>query len=377
MKTIGICLLFIMGLVLPANPALAQMPPQNKPGTIVCTECHTCPTPTTRVPCLKNCPRTTMVHQTSPHNLQEAPETVMLGDLVDLYQAVRFDHKAHASMAGMGNDCATCHHYSPPGKIPACEECHSIAPTSNDLRKPNLKGAYHRQCLSCHAEWSHETRCIVCHIPSDNRALGDAPPDPTDIMGKSHPVILQPTRQVYTTPYKGGPIVTFHHNEHVELFGLTCVNCHRKENCSNCHDIKSSAVKIRTQEEVHAICNDCHLKDACSKCHDHRERPAFTHDRTGWPLTKYHQGLDCRACHPTGKRIAEINAKCQNCHKGWNNQNFRHAVTGLMLDATHSEMECTDCHIDRMFDQAPSCAACHEDNRNPKEYPPGEFIGQR
>jgi len=62
--------------------------------------------PTARVPCLKACPRTTMVHQTSRHALAEAPDSLLLDDLVDLYEPVHFDHQAHASMAEMGKDCA-------------------------------------------------------------------------------------------------------------------------------------------------------------------------------------------------------------------------------------------------------------------------------
>jgi len=98
-------------------------------------------------------------------------------------------------------------------------------------------------------------------------------------------------------------VVTFQHREHVELFGFQCFDCHREESCSNCHDVQAGSRPQRTQEEVHAICNDCHGKDLCAKCHDQRERPGFTHNRTGWPLSGYHQELDCWACHPKGKRM--------------------------------------------------------------------------
>ncbi len=336
-----------------------------------CTECHSCAVPTFNDPCLKTCPRTTMVHQTGQHNVNEAPDSMLIDDIADLYQPVHFNHKLHASMAQMGNDCATCHHYSPPGRIPPCKECHSPEADSRDLAKPNLKGAYHRQCLSCHREWSHDTKCVVCHLPEASGAMAAGEQDPTDIMGIPHPVITVPNKKVYDTPYKSAPIVTFQHKEHVDLFGFRCVDCHAKENCGNCHDIDEPLKGKKTQEEVHAVCNDCHKEDACGKCHDTKERPGFSHGSTGWPLNPYHTHLDCWACHPTGKRIAKLGKMCVNCHSGWNADNFEHAITGIKLDEIHTDLDCTDCHKDRKYEADPVCADCHDDDRTAQSAPPG------
>ncbi len=189
-------------------------------------------------------------------------------------------------------------------------------------------------------------------------------------MGKSHPVINVPGKRVYTTPYKQGPVVTFQHKEHIDLFGFRCVDCHKAENCGHCHDLKGTTPP-KTQVEVHAICNDCHGKDECRKCHDTKERPGFTHSSTGWPLNPYHNQLDCWTCHPTGKRIAKLNKMCANCHRGWTPDNFQHAVTGLQLDETHKDMDCESCHPGRKFESDPVCADCHDDGRTPKDAPPG------
>lgn len=342
-----------------------------------CSECHTCEDPSVTNPCLKPCPRIESVHKTANHDIAEAPDTMLLNYLEDLYKPVTFNHKLHASMAEMGSDCATCHHYSPEDDIPPCRDCHSSASESTDLSKPNLKGAYHRQCLSCHREWSHETECVLCHVPREGGAIAESMSDPTDIMGTEHPVITEPDKKVYTTPYEPGPIVTFQHKEHIELFNLRCVDCHQEENCGYCHDLKPETVVRKTQEEVHAICNDCHIDDRCSKCHDNQERPGFTHADTGWPLNRFHRGLDCRACHPTGKRIAELNRDCNACHSGWNETNFNHARTGLMLDELHSEIECEMCHLERDFAVKPVCTECHDDDRDYAEFPPGEFVKVR
>jgi len=58
-----------------------------------------------------------MVHQAVKHDLSEAPDSMLLDELVDEYQAVHFNHMLHAEMAEMGGDCVTCHHYSPKGHI--------------------------------------------------------------------------------------------------------------------------------------------------------------------------------------------------------------------------------------------------------------------
>jgi len=312
-----------------------------------------------------------MVHQVAKHELREAPGVLLLDELVDLYQPVEFDHRAHAGMAEMGLDCATCHHFSPPGKIPPCRDCHEPNGRGTDLTKPNLKGAFHRQCLACHREWSHDTKCVVCHAPAEQARLAAASPDPTDIVGSGHPVIAVPSTRVFETPHQAGPVVTFQHAEHVDLFGFRCADCHRDESCSNCHDLSASRRPARSQQEVHEICMDCHTADGCAKCHDVRERPGFSHNRTGWPLTGYHERLDCWACHPKGKRMARISNMCRSCHLEWAPETFQHAVTGLVLDDTHAEVDCEACHPDHRYDGTPTCEACHDDGRTAASAPPG------
>jgi len=315
-----------------------------------------------------------MVHQTSRHELGEAPDSMVLDALSNLYQPVYFGHGQHANMAAMDRDCATCHHFSPPGKIPSCEACHAPNGKSDDLTKPNLKGAYHRQCLSCHREWSSSTKCIACHMPNENEALSFAGSDPTDNIGKSHPVITEPVTRAYKTPYEKGPIVTFQHKEHVELFGFRCVDCHNQESCGSCHDIRKEARRTRTQEEIHAICNGCHASAPCNKCHDTKERPGFSHNNTGWPLSRYHKQLDCWSCHPAGRRISRLGRMCVNCHANWNQETFRHAVTSLVLDDVHAALDCSDCHNDYRYEQEPVCSDCHDDGRTAHTAPPGERV---
>jgi hypothetical protein len=340
-----------------------------------CLQCHTCPAPTIEDPCLKPCPSTTWAQRSSKHGVGEAPDSMLLDKLVDQYGPVHFNHKLHAQMSGMNKGCETCHHYSPPGHIPACSECHGGETNPTNLGQPSLKGAYHRQCLCCHREWSHDTKCVICHSPTDRNLLHVPGEDSTDIMGISHPVITVPHKKIFYTPYKAGPVVTFYHQEHLDLFGLRCVDCHQKENCNYCHDLEKPATIAKTQEQVHAVCSNCHASDRCDKCHGEREKPAFTHAVTGWKLNKYHAQLSCRACHPTGQIISELNTDCKSCHGGWNATNFKHAaVTGLQLDETHAELDCISCHENMKYDGKPNCANCHDDGRTPSSMPPGKYI---
>jgi hypothetical protein len=200
--------------------------------------------------------------------------------------------------------------------------------------------------------------------------------DATDIIGVEHPLIHTPDKKIYNTPYQDGPIVTFHHSQHVEMYGLACVDCHREENCAYCHELDTES-KVNTRKtmlEVHSTCNNCHLQDKCGTCHDIREKPAFTHDMTGWPLNRFHQKLNCRSCHPEGKQIASVDNRCNSCHQDWGSGKFDHAVTGLELNDIHSGLDCGDCHMEPDYSKPEEgCQNCHEEGFSPKDTPPGEY----
>src|SRR4030065_1330113 len=336
-----------------------------------CSDCHVCPWPTAKEPCLKSCTRPEKVQ--APISAHPGPDVTILGQLADMYQLVRFNHKLHADMVGMEQGCTVCHHYATSGKYLSCREWHGKKPSNpENLRQPSLKAAYHRQCLSYHREWSHQTRSTLCHLPVPGKTAVTL--DSTDIIRPSHPAITPPQTKIFNTPYELGPIVTFHHQEHIDRFGLSCAHCHQKENCGNCHDIQKAVRPAKSMEEVHAVCNNCHRQDGCNKCHETKEKPKFSHAATGWPLNTYPSKLDCRACHPTGKKIARLDSSCKTCHSGWTPGNFKHAVTGLKLDEIHSQLDCVNCHTERNYSQTPNCSDCHADGRSPIDSPPGERL---
>ena len=107
------------------------------------------------------------------------PEKVVIDQLVDEYQASVLPHRkivarldAIARGSGLASRfhggvdvlCSGCHHNTPVGeRPPKCESCHgaSAAPTAD---RPDLKTAYHRQCLGCHQEMQiAEQGCTDCH----------------------------------------------------------------------------------------------------------------------------------------------------------------------------------------------------------------------
>jgi hypothetical protein len=190
-----------------------------------CSTCHQCELPTAEDPCLISCPRH-HGHFDTDARADDGPDVVLIGELANLYDPVPFSHGLHAQMSDMIGGCENCHHYSEPGgRIPPCRECHDPDKTEVDLKMPSLKGAYHRQCMNCHLDWSHDKACSFCH--KEHEEGMPIPDDPSDIVGvEHHPLIKATDSYFYETTYEKGPIVSFHHTDHVDQFGLDCVDCH-------------------------------------------------------------------------------------------------------------------------------------------------------
>jgi len=335
-----------------------------------CDDCHTCKDPTSQAPCPRNCPRDSVQRRAKEFSARRGPSLVILDDLEDLYLPVPFDHKGHAGMAQMTDGCSVCHHYTPEGlEHPECKTCHEVAPLQVDIRKPGLKGAYHRQCMSCHREWSGETTCGACHQPKTGTKKGgnvQSTPTKDDLIGRMHPPIPEPDLEIYRTPWEGdgSTCVFFRHKAHIHDYALRCADCHHEDNCTRCHEEgKEHSQRARTLDEHHKPCMDCHANSPCDACHIEEGKPApppFDHARTGWPLSRYHSKTSCRACHrntPYGRQ----DANCNSCHSNWTPANFDHVVTGQRLDKNHAALDCDACHKDRRFDRPPTCDTCHEE----------------
>jgi len=342
---------------------------------VQCQTCHACAKPTKTDPCLVQCPR---MHVMPGHDpAVTGPIVVEMGEKDGQFGPVRFEHKLHADMSEMSGGCYGCHHYNSTSMaILSCRECHPRSRARADISMPDLKGAYHRQCMDCHRQWNHSTDCKGCHIKP---ATAPQTAKTDSLKTKIHPEVPLPTKVTYETRNQNGSFVTFFHDDHATRFGLQCADCHRQEGCVRCHDVAKSETantrvrEVKTQrsmDQLHEPCFACHSKDKCESCHVGAPMKAFDHARSaGWPLNRFHRELSCQKCHGEKKRFSKVDTKCSTCHKGFTAGVFRHQITGLKLDGTHSGLECESCHIEMNFGNPPSCAGCHDDKSYPAQRP--------
>lgn len=333
-----------------------------------CSQCHTCAPPAPGTPCLRSCTRAKTMTQIP---IGSPPDVVLLNQLEERYLPVPFDHKGHARMAEMTRGCAVCHHYTPEGTThPACKTCHEITSARTEIQKPGLKGAYHRQCLNCHREWSDDTKCETCHqakTGAGRRKPVQISPTPDDLVGRMHPPIPEPDTEIFQARQgtQAGTKVIFYHKEHIHRFGLGCVECHHEDNCNRCHNSAVTRRAEPTLTEHHQPCAACHVTtepDRCGGCHWKEgtpKPPRFDHDRTAFALKNYHDQTACRDCHTTVP-FTKPERDCSACHKAFDPATFRHEVTGQSLDAVHAGQECGSCHLEGRFDRTPNCTECHE-----------------
>jgi hypothetical protein len=375
MKKISAVLLVLMIIV--------RIDAQQSPGkdhsklNLSCKSCHTCEVPTKDEPCLVLCPREKIA--TVYQKPEQTPELIVIDELKDRYGSVYFSHKIHAQMSVMSGGCENCHHFNTTGPILECNSCHEASRKREDVRLPDLKGAYHRQCMDCHREWSHETGCNSCHALKKNVKDSSQDDVKKKYAGKEHPKVSEPTKITYQTVSDKGKFVTYYHDDHTKKFGLSCTSCHKEESCTKCHDVnRTSNDKVKTVstkktfEEQHKNCISCHSKDdnKCSQCHSDKVLESFDHaKKTGWALSKYHATLTCMKCHGSKLPYQKLDNQCVSCHKDWSGANFKHAVTGLQLDETHIELSCEECHVGKNYAVKPSCKGCHENYVYPKNKP--------
>jgi hypothetical protein len=358
-----------------SNKKDSTMPKDHSKQSIDCKTCHYCEYPTITDPCLLKCPRTDMV--SIHHSVDEGPEIVEMNMIKGDYGVVVFSHKLHAEMSEMSGGCQSCHHYNTTGPVLKCITCHEPNRIREDLTKPDLEAAYHRQCLSCHRQWSRETKCQACHI---NEKSPDRLKAIQRIKNSKHPQVHEPEKVVYETNSDKGKFVTFYHDQHVGTYNIACINCHKDENCMRCHDVNIK--KLRTNamadqhikvkksfDEHHAVCSTCHEKNDCNKCHQPNEMKRFDHyTNTGFNLNPRHSRLSCNMCHKQQGVFKGLSKNCTSCHSNFVKGKFDHRRIGIEFDETHTDLECSDCHKGS-FDQKPNCTDCHDDKSFPANLP--------
>jgi hypothetical protein len=287
----------------------------------------------------------------------ELPDECSLYHLADQYEPALFNHTNHVEYAA---DCETCHHHSSEVEgAPPCRECHGE--TSGDLRKPGLKGAYHRQCMNCHREMgAGPLDCVGCHAKATG---GPVDPEARALASVGEQILLGHLADEF-----GG--VQFKHRLHSEVTD-SCSDCHHHEKgyektppCRECHN-KPSELK----QAYHEQCLNCHRTTSRqhqvkmenvqeqinqAKAAGHTDGVAHLEgvlerlrERGGSPLR-------CKDCHLPKKAPKKV--ELGHVAKRFGPVEFDHAA--------HVDLDdfCTDCHhSNKNYGVFESCRHCHGD----------------
>lgn len=275
--------------------------------------------------------------------------------------------------------CFDCHKKIDPHKGNLgnkCQNCHTeeawrrVKPFDHSKTKFPLHGAHEKvACNGCHAGENYKnvtTVCATCHQLQDVH---------NGKYGAKCETCHQSTKWT---------AIRFDHARQTK-FPLRAA--HAKAKCDACHKGDHQREKLAT------TCGSCHKKDdphkgqlgtACEKCHNEtgwRQKVAFDHDLTRFPLLGLHAVVPCEECHKSAS-YTDTSTKCSACHKdthhegrlgancaachnpnGWQLWRFDHAKqTKFPLTGAHEKLACRLCHVQKNIDkiaQSPACYACH------------------
>lgn len=196
---------------------------------------------------------------------ENVPETCTLGRLTKIYDPVTFSHEMHTLVA---EDCVICHHHSKAGGTPTCRECHGVSSGSKELNIPELKDAYHRQCMGCHKEMEMgPTGCTECHAKKTTKI----PPVKKKSEKEPETYTLNGLEKIYD------PVI-FSHGMHTD-FADNCATCHHHSpagqtlSCGECHGAPFNPKNLNMpglKGAYHLQCMGCHKEMGpmgCTECH--------------------------------------------------------------------------------------------------------------
>jgi hypothetical protein len=162
---------------------------------------------------------------------------------------------------------------------------------------------------------------------------------------------------------------------------------HTTARCEACHTGDLYKDKLGT------TCVSCHKKDdahtgklgtACQQCHNEtgwRQKVAFDHDLSRFPLLGQHAVVPCEECHKSTS-YKDASTACSSCHRdthhegrlgtacaschtpnGWALWRFDHSTqTHFPLTGAHSGLTCASCHREKSVAKISlpgTCYACH------------------
>lgn len=306
------------------------------------------------------------------------PDHIEIGILENIFKPVMFNHKLHADMTSPGIGCEVCHHNAEDEVFEACADCHVSEEEDASMAMPTINAAYHRNCLNCHQNWNSDHVCETCHVQQKWRFNPRRALDATDVLAYEHKEIIVPDIFHFDRTESVEKPVFFHHKEHVDLYRYKCEHCHRQNDCSICHNsqyaVKTESLTLPIHHEPCANCHDTEEEQHCNTCHRDEPSSGFKHDLTGWPLNRFHDKLECQACHIGDAPIETLNNSCIECHDDFEVDVFNHSIVGLDLDEDHIEIDCYECHTDDRYDVPPDCVECHDEDMTYPEFKPGVVI---
>ncbi len=338
-------------------------------------------------------------------------------------QRVQEDKGYHASAEVKSQRCAKCHgeHFGRDFELVYWNDGQDKF--NHSLTGYALVGAHAKQ------------KCQACHIPAYHNSLAIA----FDSTTSSAETLLGLTPDC----------ISCHADEHAEQLTNDCASCHNADKwipaslfshdkskypltgkhsrveCAKCHKAEqvTEAVANRIPDPSHPLlrttyqgldfstCKSCHndihkgkFGSNCAGCHTTesfavaRMATDFDHNKTDFPLTGRHVGVQCVKCHTSGKMTDPLShTACKDCHKDRHRSQFAdrvdkgacescHTVDGFVparygiaehgkskfpLAGSHLAIPCIACHASELSDKLgqyarfnfadQSCKGCHSD----------------
>lgn len=338
------------------------------------------------------------------------------------------------SHAGTGGNCEVCHTapWEPEKMSDRCVRCHTPVVQQlqdvSSLHGSMMGGNTDLECRDCHPEHrGAEASLTIMETGSfPHEAVGFSLRGHRFSSGRT-PFTCADCHALDITTFALDTCKTCHTQmepafaaAHSISYGDACLDCHDGVDrfggrfrhagsfplegghadvaCVKCH---FDARVLADFEITPADCYSCHQRDDehagrfgtdCAACHktDSWEDAIFDHNRSNFPLTGGHVGLECEQCHASGQ-FAGLSASCVSCHADpifhagmfgtdcascHTTENWFAPFTGshpAIADeggtgVYHGNTTCRTCHTVNL--STATCLACHDSNN-----PDGEGEG--
>ncbi len=288
-------------------------------------------------------------------------------------------HLPKVKLRNAPNRCIDCHRDTDPhkGRLgDGCQSCHSedswtrVRAFDHSKTLFPLTGSHEKvACSSCHANEKYKgvsTVCSTCHQLQDVHQGHYGGKCEACHQATKWKTVRFDHMRATKFPLKGrhanAPCEACHTGDlYKEKLGTTCVSCHKKDD--------PHAGKLGT---------------ACQQCHNEagwRQKVAFDHDLSRFPLLGQHAVVPCEECHKSTS-YKDAQTACSSCHRdthhegrlgnacaschspnGWAIWRFDHSTqTHFPLTGAHTGLTCASCHREKNVAKISlpgTCYSCH------------------